>query len=78
MICPFIKTFNVECVYCDNSKCDDIQTNSGNGDSWCLRILILGNILNGLMPGTIEWLERQENPSGVVQAALIKQRSLEE
>jgi len=39
MKCPFMELFkrSVDCVYCENGKCDDIEINTGNSDAWCVQ-----------------------------------------
>lgn len=42
MQCPFLKIYEnaQNCVYCDSTgNCDDIQTNTGNGDAWCVETI---------------------------------------
>lgn len=47
MICPFLKTSEVNCVYLDDNFCHDLKTNTGNGDAWCLRMMNIGiNVKN--------------------------------
>ncbi len=40
--CPFWNIFSVDCVYCINGECDELEINQANGDAWCHRMIELG------------------------------------